>query len=319
LTLEWTETGPGVVATIKVVGRGGVLVAASDGLGALILGAGAIPALSSRGDSGSSAAAAAPGHHIVAVNGVTASAQGMAEELCRCRGLARMVVRSGWMLDGARLEIRSLYAGYAGQESLFRGLVLDVEPRRRVAITGEPGAGKSTLLLSILRVLAPRQGRILLNGVDTAAIGHRCLTQAVGMVPQEPLLFSGSLRSNLDPEGTRGDDDLLDALRHAGLERLIHAGAEALARDAPGNVSRREQRLLAVARAILFKPPLLLLDEVACGATEIRCIQALHQDLPRSTIIAIVKQSEALKGFDRVLAFKDGLLQEQRLETAGRG
>merc|ERR1719277_1445107 len=120
-----------------------------------------------------------------------------------CAGTAESLVvevQSGWLADGARVEIENLTVGYADvPRDVLKGISLRFEPRTKVGIVGTTGCGKSSLLLVLLRILEPRAGRVLLNGVDTRDVGLATLRRALGLVPQDPVLFSGTLRSNLDP------------------------------------------------------------------------------------------------------------------------
>merc|ERR1740123_1822753 len=165
-----------------------------------------------------------------------------------------LTCRAGWLRDGAHLSIRSLCAGYGSGPSAIRGLTLEAERRQKVGICGPGGSGKSTLFLAILRILEPRQGQLLLDGRDMLTIGLRTLRLAVGLVPQDPLVFDGSLRDNLDPSHKYSDRRILEALRCVRLHWLADDNDKGLSRQPAARLCPRGRYLLSLAQVILRQP-----------------------------------------------------------------
>ncbi|CAK9059376.1 unnamed protein product [Durusdinium trenchii] len=160
-------------------------------------------------------------HKIVSVNDVVKDAKGMAQELCRHKITAvsfagnqqvLVGVQSGWLYDGAQIKIENLRAGYGDlPRDVLKNISLTFDRRTKVGMVGTTGCGKSSFLLVLLRVLEPRGGRVLLNSVDTRDVGLATLREAMGLVPQDPVLFSGTLRHNLDPFEQYTEGRILEA------------------------------------------------------------------------------------------------------------
>ena len=100
----------------------------------------------------------------------------------------------------------------------MRGINADVKPMEKVGIVGRTGAGKSSLTLSLFRIIERSGGRILIDGLDIAQLALHDLRRRLTIIPQDPVLFSGTLRMNLDPFGTHGDAELWKALEQAHLK-----------------------------------------------------------------------------------------------------
>mmetsp|Transcript_86221 Transcript_86221/g.150458 ORF Transcript_86221/g.150458 Transcript_86221/m.150458 type:complete len:1118 (+) Transcript_86221:53-3406(+) len=227
----------------------------------------------------------------------------------------------GWLADGAHVEIRSLSVGYGEEADVLRGIVLEVGRHQKVGIVGAAGSGKSTLLLALLRAVDPRQGKILLDGASVTQVGLRPLRLSLGFLTQEPLLFQGSIRFNLDPFSHYSNEELTTVLRQVGLERFsqdsdrgLNAEVGAAAAGPLSRLSSAELHLLGVARLLLRQPSLLLLDEVFSPSLDKHANAMLrrtvHSEFPRSTIIATSRQSDSFIGFDRVVTLKGGQLLE---------
>lgn len=228
---------------------------------------------------------------------------------------------AGWLADGAHVEIRSLSVGYGEETDVLRGIVLEIGRHQKVGIVGAAGSGKSTLLLALLRALDLRQGEILLDGTNITQVGLRPLRLSLGFMTQEPLIFQGSVRFNLDPLSQHSSEELTTVLRQVGLERFsqdsdrgLNAEVGAASARPLSGLSSAELHLLGLARLLLRQPSLVLLDEVFSPSLDKRAQSILQRtvrsEFPRSTIIATSQQPDQLIGFDRVVTLKGGQLSE---------
>lgn len=267
-------------------------------------------------------------HRITAVNDVAGDAETMALELCGQQDTGVRVasaleqelfleVRSGWLAEGAKVELFGLRAAYEPPRDVLKGINLVFEPNTKVGIVGTTGCGKSSLLLVLLRILEPTGGSVLINGVDTKNLGLKTLRSALGLVPQEPVLFSGTLRYNLDPFGHYPDGRVWRALRLAQLEdfvRSLPSKLEHQVDDDGSNLSFGQRQLLCIARMVLRQPALLLLDE-ATSAIDPRTQESVQTTLrtsfPGSTIVAVAHRLETIIDFDHCVVMEAGDVTEQ--------
>jgi len=259
-------------------------------------------------------------HRIVAVGDAVGSAADMARELCRScdEDEVLMDVRTGWLSDGARVEIRDLRAGYADlPRDVLKGITLTFEKRMKVAVAGTTGCGKSSLLLVLLRVLEPRSGKVLLDGVDTQDIGVATLRSAIGLVPQDPVLFSGTLRHNLDPFDHFTDTAIEQALGLVHLTELVQSWPLGLAHtiaDEGGNLSFGQRQLVCLARMVLRRPALLLLDEATSAidpSTQELVQNTLDEAFVGSTVLAVAHRLETVLKFDYAVVLNQGEVAEE--------
>ncbi|TVU91975.1 ABC transporter transmembrane domain-containing protein [Vreelandella titanicae] len=205
---------------------------------------------------------------------------------------------------------------YPGRETpALEGFDLHIKPGERVAVVGPSGAGKSTLLALLLRFYDPSQGRITLDDRDVRALDLAALRNAMGLVAQEPVLFSGSVAENLrygDPEAD------IDRLRLAAQDASALDFIDALPQGfdtplGPGGVqlSGGQRQRLAIARALLKNPAVLLLDEAtsALDAESERLVQqALDRLMVGRTSIVIAHRLATVIAADRLLVLEGGKL-----------
>jgi ABC-type multidrug transport system fused ATPase/permease subunit len=258
-----------------------------------------------------------PGHCIVAANDAHRNARQIAEELCKGKGpTVWLEVRSSNFMSGVTVTIQDLKVGYASAPvDVLKGISTTIEPLSRTWLVGPAGCGKSTLLQALLRILEPRQGSILLNGVDTSKMGLGTLRQIVGLVPQESVLFSGSLHDNLDPLREYPRSRALLALQAVGFKDTIEPDSLAQALEfGPSDLSRGQRQLLALARMVMRQPALLLLDEATSAVAhgQQASLRASVRDaFPRSTLVSTAHRLEADAEIDHAIVMERGDIVEK--------
>merc|ERR1719356_701440 len=136
----------------------------------------------------------------------------MAEELCEPPDKLLLDLWSDVYSAGMRVTLEHLSAGYCNDRSVLEDVSVDIAPRAKVGFVGKTGCGKSTALLCCLRILEPRSGRIMVGDIDAKKMGLKALRSIVGLVPQDPTVFEGTVRYNVDPFGQFPDSCVRSAL-----------------------------------------------------------------------------------------------------------
>ncbi|XP_038050161.1 multidrug resistance-associated protein 4-like [Patiria miniata] len=190
-----------------------------------------------------------------------------------------------------------------------------IKPKEKVGIVGRTGAGKSTLMTVLMRLAEPT-GTIMIDGINTALIGLHDLRKKVSFIPQDPVLFSGTLRRNLDPFNEQSDADIWRAIEEVELKRVVEKlpdKLEVILTEGGTNFSVGQRQLLCLARAILRKNKILIVDEATANVdirTD-RLIQAtIRQRFKHCTVLTIAHRLNTIMDSDRVLVLDAGRLVE---------
>lgn len=224
-------------------------------------------------------------------------------------GIVRLKVSRG------KIEFRDLVYRHAGRETGLEGLNCSIQPGEHVGIVGESGAGKSTLFALLLRFYDPSAGAVLIDGQDIRACTNASVREAIAYVPQETLLFDGTIRDNLRlarPSAT--DKEISEACLAAQVWTFIEslpAGLDTAAGDRGLRLSSGQRQRLAIARALLKGAPILLLDEATSALdpkTEKLFASALHEEVSGRTMLIVAHRLAAVASLPRIIFIDRGIV-----------
>jgi ATP-binding cassette, subfamily C (CFTR/MRP), member 1 len=186
----------------------------------------------------------------------------------------------------------------------------------QVGVVGRTGSGKSTMLLALYRVFELDKGGIYIDGVNVASMTLKRLRRGLSIIPQEPVVFAGTVRTNLDPFGEHTDAELWQALKEANLEAQVKVAGGMdgkVVGTGSGAWSLGQQQLVCLARAYLRKLPVLCLDEATAAMdphTEQEVQAVIKRVFEPRTIITIAHRLDTVIESDKVLVMEAGVLKE---------
>lgn len=220
-----------------------------------------------------------------------------------------------WPRQG-KIEFRNYSTRYRKELGLvLKKLDFTIQDGERIGVVGRTGAGKSSLTLALFRIIEAAEGEIVIDGVDCSKIGLKDLRSSLAIIPQDPQLWEGTLRDNLDPAAAYSDDALWKSLTQARLKEYISTlpgGLDASLTEGASNFSAGQRQLLCVARALLRGSKILVLDEATSSvdlATDDQIQEVVRKEF-KGTTITIAHRLNTILDSDRVLVLKDGAIAE---------
>ncbi|NWH86570.1 MRP7 protein, partial [Aegithalos caudatus] len=224
-------------------------------------------------------------------------------------------VSADWPSKGL-VEFQQVVLAYrAGLPNALNGVSFTVYPGEKLGIVGRTGSGKSTLFLALFRMVEMKSGQILLDGVDSQLVGLEELRSRLAIIPQDPFLFSGSIRENLDPQGKRTDAELCEVLEQCHLWDAVTqmGGLESELGERGKSLSVGQRQLMCLARALLTQAKVLCIDEATASVdqkTDQLLQQTIRQRFADKTVLTIAHRLNTILDSDRVLVMQAGRVAE---------
>ncbi|XP_006460356.1 hypothetical protein AGABI2DRAFT_203369 [Agaricus bisporus var. bisporus H97] len=225
-----------------------------------------------------------------------------------------------WPSSSGELVVDGLVVQYAPHlPPALKDMSFIVKPTEKVGVIGRTGSGKSTLALSLLRMVEPTEGKIMIDGIDIATLGLEDLRTRVTIISQDVSIFPGTIRSNLDPLNQHTSEECMEVLERCHLNatlRFTPTADEPTVLDMkikPGSLSAGENQLVALARAILRRTNIIIMDEATSqidSQLDEQIQQTMRVELASSIVITIAHRLRTIIDYDRILVLDHGQVAE---------
>uniref|UniRef100_A0A673LTB9 Canalicular multispecific organic anion transporter 1-like n=1 Tax=Sinocyclocheilus rhinocerous TaxID=307959 RepID=A0A673LTB9_9TELE len=221
-----------------------------------------------------------------------------------------------WPTDG-NINFENYKVRYRPElELILHGITCDIQSTEKIGIVGRTGAGKSSLTNCLFRIIEASEGQILVDGIDISTLGLHDLRSRLTIIPQDPVLFSGTLRMNLDPFEKSSDEEIWTVLELAHLKdyvRGLPTGLQHVVSEGGENLSVGQRQLLCLARALLRKSRILILDEATAAVdleTDDLIQNTIRTEFSHCTVLTIAHRLNTILDSSRVMVLDSGKIVE---------
>ncbi|RDX86659.1 ABC transporter C family member 14, partial [Mucuna pruriens] len=221
-----------------------------------------------------------------------------------------------WPSQG-NIELKNLQVRYRPNTPLvLKGVSLTIQGGEKIGVVGRTGSGKSTMIQVLFRLIEPSAGKIIVDGINIGTVGLHDLRSRFGIIPQEPVLFQGSVRSNIDPLGLYTEEEIWKSLERCQLKDVVAAKPEKLEApvvDGGDNWSVGQRQLICLGRIMLKRSKILFMDEATASVdsqTDAVIQKIIREDFADRTIISVAHRIPTVMDCDRVLVIDAGLAKE---------
>merc|ERR1712029_970190 len=195
---------------------------------------------------------------------------------------------------------------------------MTVRGGEKIGVCGRTGSGKSSLMIALFRIseLEKNGGYIEIDNVNVGTIGTAALRLNISIIPQDPVMFSNTIRYNLDPFGERTDEELWDVLKKVEMGESIASspnGLDDVVAEGGENFSQGQRQLLCIARSLLRKPKILVMDEATASIdneTDAAIQEMIRENFADATVLTIAHRLNTIMDSDRVLVLDEGRIAE---------
>ncbi|KAJ0976274.1 hypothetical protein J5N97_018239 [Dioscorea zingiberensis] len=245
----------------------------------------------------------------------------------RIKQFTRIPSEAAWEIEGCLpspnwpthgdISLQDLKVRYRPNTPLvLKGITLKINGGEKIGVVGRTGSGKSTLIQVLFRIVEPSGGKIVIDGIDICTLGLHDLRSRFGIIPQEPVLFEGTVRSNIDPVGKYSDEEIWQSLDRCQLKDVVASKPEkldSLVVDNGENWSVGQRQLLCLGRVMLKRSRILFMDEATASVdsqTDAVIQKIIREDFASCTIISVAHRIPTVMDCDRVLVVDAGFAKE---------